>query len=97
MHIYIYAFYIAVITPCNLDFSSPQELIEKKILKTGPYRPSAGKESIVTIQREKDIRRDWKKDAYMYKAPPYILGYTGVYTFSLYNYVNASVCVYLNN
>ncbi|OXU30446.1 hypothetical protein TSAR_016676 [Trichomalopsis sarcophagae] len=54
-----------------------KELIEKKILKTGPYRPSAGKESIVTIQREKDIRRDWKKDAYMYKAPPYILGYTG--------------------
>ena len=59
-----------------------QELIEKKILKTGPYKPSSvNKEALIPIQREKDIRRDWKKDSYMYKTPPYILGYTGMKSF----------------
>ncbi|XP_058797025.1 protein FAM166B-like [Phymastichus coffea] len=53
-----------------------KELMEKKILKTGPYRPNSGKENLVPIKREKNIRRDWKKDAYVYKTP-YILGYTG--------------------
>lgn len=59
-----------------------QELIEKKILKTGPYRPSSGyKENLPPVQREKDIRRDRKKDAYLYKTPPYVLGYTGKWSF----------------
>ncbi|XP_015593982.1 uncharacterized protein LOC107267171 isoform X2 [Cephus cinctus] len=54
-----------------------QELLEKEILKNGPYRPASGKEVLIPIVREKDIRRDWKNDAYLHKAPPYILGYTG--------------------
>ncbi|XP_043502080.1 uncharacterized protein LOC122524075 isoform X2 [Polistes fuscatus] len=55
-----------------------RELLEKKILKSGPYRPNSGKDvALVTIPNEKDIRRDWKNDAHLYKAPPYILGYTG--------------------
>ncbi|XP_011495013.1 PREDICTED: uncharacterized protein LOC105359940, partial [Ceratosolen solmsi marchali] len=54
-----------------------KELIEKKILKTGPYRPSSGKETLAPIQRDKDVKRDWKQDSCIYKAPPYILGYTG--------------------
>lgn len=27
--------------------------------------------------QEKEIKRDWKNEAHLYKAPPYILGYTG--------------------
>ncbi|XP_047363355.1 protein FAM166B-like isoform X1 [Vespa velutina] len=55
-----------------------RELLEKKILKSGPYRPNSGKDvALVTISKEKDIRRDWKNDAHLYKPPPYILGYTG--------------------
>ncbi|KAK2579583.1 hypothetical protein KPH14_010878 [Odynerus spinipes] len=55
-----------------------RELLEKKILKTGPYKPNSGKDvALVKIPNEKDIRRDWKNEAHLYKAPPYILGYTG--------------------
>ncbi|XP_008554798.1 protein FAM166B-like [Microplitis demolitor] len=54
-----------------------KELLEKKILKTGPYRPNSGKDVLLPIARERDIRRDWKNNAHMYKTPPFILGYTG--------------------
>ncbi|XP_076238494.1 inositol hexakisphosphate kinase isoform X2 [Calliopsis andreniformis] len=56
-----------------------KELLEKKILKTGPYRPNSGREvqEDSSIPYEKDIRRDWKNEAHLFKAPPYILGYTG--------------------
>lgn len=56
-----------------------QELLEKKILKTGPYRPSPAREmhESPSIPYEKDIRRDWKNEAHLFKPPPYILGYTG--------------------
>ncbi|XP_076682915.1 uncharacterized protein LOC143376455 isoform X2 [Andrena cerasifolii] len=55
------------------------ELLEKKILKTGPYRPNSGRDTheSASIPYEKDIRRDWKNEAHLFKAPPYILGYTG--------------------
>jgi len=54
-----------------------QELLEKKILKTGPYRPKSGREAELPILQDKEIRRDWPSEAGSYKAPPYILGYTG--------------------
>ncbi|KAJ8667054.1 hypothetical protein QAD02_008716 [Eretmocerus hayati] len=55
-----------------------KELIEQRVLKTGPNNKSGpGSETLVPIPREKDIRRDWKKDGCSFKAPPYILGYTG--------------------
>ncbi|XP_076621518.1 ciliary microtubule inner protein 2B-like isoform X1 [Colletes latitarsis] len=57
-----------------------KELLEKKILKTGPYRPSSGRDvhenGSIPCGKD-DIRRDWKTDAQLFKAPPYILGYTG--------------------
>lgn len=55
---------------------SIQELLEKKILKTGPYRPNSGKEVELPAPEEKEIKGDWH-DTQVYKAPPYILGYTG--------------------
>lgn len=51
--------------------------MEKKILKTGPYRPKSGREAELPILQDKEIRRDWPNEAGSYKAPPYILGYTG--------------------
>lgn len=54
-----------------------KELLEKNILKTGPYKPNVGAEELVTIHNEKDIRRDWKNDTHYFKNTPYILGYTG--------------------
>ncbi|XP_076282332.1 inositol hexakisphosphate kinase isoform X1 [Lasioglossum baleicum] len=56
-----------------------KELLEKKILKTGPYRPSSGRmeQNGLTIYDKSDIRRDWKNETHLFKAPPYILGYTG--------------------
>ncbi|KAK0085268.1 hypothetical protein PV325_005519 [Microctonus aethiopoides] len=54
-----------------------KELLDKKILKTGPYRPNSGKDVLLPIAREKDIRKDWKNDAYLHKTSPFILGYTG--------------------
>nr|XP_033325696.1 protein FAM166B-like isoform X1 [Megalopta genalis]XP_033325697.1 protein FAM166B-like isoform X1 [Megalopta genalis] len=56
-----------------------KELLEKKILKTGPYRPNSGRmepNGMVLCEKD-DIRRDWKNEAHLFKAPPYILGYTG--------------------
>ncbi|XP_014231996.1 UPF0605 protein GA14893-like [Trichogramma pretiosum] len=53
-----------------------KELVEKKILKTEPYRPSMNKENLVPIRRE-NIRKDLKRDTCVYRTPPYILGYTG--------------------
>ncbi|KAI4485961.1 hypothetical protein M0804_006450 [Polistes exclamans] len=64
-----------------------RELLEKKILKSGPYRPNSGKDvALVTIPNEKDIRRDWKNDAHLYKSPPYILGYTELTRVVSYNW-----------
>lgn len=56
-----------------------KELLEKKILKTGPYKPASPKHVAPSASREKNtqISRDWKNEAHLYKAPPYILGYTG--------------------
>ncbi|XP_031835210.1 ciliary microtubule inner protein 2B-like [Nomia melanderi] len=59
-----------------------KELLQKKILKTGPYRPdgSSGKDArrngSILCERD-DIRRDWKNETHLFKTPPYILGYTG--------------------
>ncbi|KZC13689.1 hypothetical protein WN55_05242, partial [Dufourea novaeangliae] len=57
-----------------------KELLEKKILKTGPYRPNSGRDALEngSILHEKDdIRRDLKNETRLFKASPYILGYTG--------------------
>lgn len=54
--------------------------MEKKILKTGPYRPNSGREEELPSLQAKEIRRDWNNEAGSYKAPPYILGYTGKIT-----------------
>ena len=54
-----------------------QELIENKILKPEPFRSKADKENQPPVQNEKEIKRDRKKEAYLYKSAPYILGYTG--------------------
>ncbi|XP_053996455.1 protein FAM166B-like [Hylaeus anthracinus] len=57
-----------------------KELLEKKILKTGPYRPNSSRDvhgnGSIPCGKD-DIRRDWKTDAQLFKSPPYILGYTG--------------------
>lgn len=54
-----------------------QELLQKKILKTGPYRPNFEKDihENATIIYEKDINA--QEEMHLFKAPPYILGYTG--------------------
>lgn len=63
-------------------FAPVQELLEKKILKTGPYRPDGGsgrdaqRNGPILCERD-DIRRDWKNETHLFKTPPYILGYTG--------------------
>ncbi|XP_026298608.1 inositol hexakisphosphate kinase 3 isoform X2 [Apis mellifera] len=57
-----------------------KELLEKKILKTGPYRPNCEKDmrENTTILCEKDTNTDWKNERHLLKPPPpYILGYTG--------------------
>ncbi|XP_033358953.1 protein FAM166B-like isoform X1 [Bombus vosnesenskii] len=56
-----------------------KELLQKKILKTGPYRPISEKNTNenTTIIYEKDTSTDWKRETHFFKAPPYILGYTG--------------------
>jgi len=51
--------------------------LEKKILKTGPYRPNSGREVELSNSQDKEIKRDWNNEAKLYKPPPYILGYTG--------------------
>lgn len=51
--------------------------MERKILKNGPYRPNSGREVLVPIEREKNIRRNWTNNKDIYKSPPFILGYTG--------------------
>ncbi|KAL6434500.1 hypothetical protein ACFW04_006112 [Cataglyphis niger] len=53
-----------------------KELLEKKILKTGPYKPN-GRENELSSPQVKEIKRDWNNEGKLYKAPPYILGYTG--------------------
>ncbi|XP_033207991.1 protein FAM166B-like isoform X2 [Belonocnema kinseyi] len=53
-----------------------EEIIKKKILKMGPYRPN-GITELKAIPQTKDIRRDWKNDSHFYQPAPYILGYTG--------------------
>lgn len=53
-----------------------QELLEKKILKTGPYKPN-DRENELSSPQVKEIKRDWNNEGRLYKAPPYILGYTG--------------------
>lgn len=60
-----------------LYYVLPQELLEKKVLKTGPYRPNSGREAELPTLQAKEIRRDWNNEAAAYKACPYILGYTG--------------------
>ncbi|XP_043524162.1 uncharacterized protein LOC122536123 isoform X3 [Frieseomelitta varia] len=54
-----------------------KELLQKKILKTGPYRPNFEKDihENTTIIYEKDTNA--QKEVHLFKAPPYILGYTG--------------------
>ncbi|XP_011639598.1 UPF0605 protein CG18335-like isoform X1 [Pogonomyrmex barbatus] len=54
-----------------------KELLEKKILKTGPYRPNSGREVELPSLQDKEIKRDWHNETGSFKAPPYILGYTG--------------------
>lgn len=54
-----------------------KELLDKKVLKTGPYRPNSSREIHLPSPRDKEIRRDWSNEPRLYKAPPYILGYTG--------------------
>lgn len=51
--------------------------MEKKILKTGPYRPKCEKEVQAPKPRDKDIIRNYNKEPKLHRAPPYILGYTG--------------------
>ncbi|XP_029660457.1 UPF0605 protein GA14893-like [Formica exsecta] len=53
-----------------------KELLEKKVLKTGPYKPNSGRENELSSPQVKEIKRDWNNEARLYKAP-YILGYTG--------------------
>ncbi|KAK1123234.1 hypothetical protein K0M31_008866 [Melipona bicolor] len=52
-----------------------KELLQKKILKTGPYRPNFEKNENATIIYEKDTNA--QEEMHLFKAPPYILGYTG--------------------
>lgn len=59
------------------NFNITQELLEKKILKTGPYKPNSGGENELSSPQIKEIKRNWNNEARLYKAPPYILGYTG--------------------
>ncbi|CAK9827936.1 Protein FAM166B [Anthophora retusa] len=57
-----------------------KELLEKKILKTGPYRPNSRRSTREngSIVSEKDgSKADWKSDAHLFKTSPYIMGYTG--------------------
>ncbi|XP_017880801.1 protein FAM166B-like isoform X1 [Ceratina calcarata] len=56
-----------------------KELLEKKILKTGPYRPNSGRNTREdsTISYENDPKPDWRNETHYIKTPPYILGYTG--------------------
>ncbi|XP_076398038.1 uncharacterized protein LOC100882311 isoform X2 [Megachile rotundata] len=56
------------------------ELLEKRILKEGPYRPnSRGRDSRdnTSMFYEKDTKAEWKNETHLFRAPPYILGYTG--------------------
>ncbi|CAL1679829.1 unnamed protein product [Lasius platythorax] len=54
-----------------------KELLEKKILKTGPYKSNSGREDELSSPHVKEIRKDWNNETRLHKAPPYILGYTG--------------------
>nr|XP_012150849.1 PREDICTED: uncharacterized protein LOC100882311 [Megachile rotundata] len=57
-----------------------KELLEKRILKEGPYRPnSRGRDSRdnTSMFYEKDTKAEWKNETHLFRAPPYILGYTG--------------------
>ncbi|CAL7944106.1 unnamed protein product [Xylocopa violacea] len=57
-----------------------KELLEKKILKAGPYRPNSGRdkrENSTILYEEDNNKRDWKNETHFIKASPYILGYTG--------------------
>ncbi|CAD6202127.1 GSCOCG00002954001-RA-CDS [Cotesia congregata] len=54
------------------------ELLEKKILKSGPYRPNSGKDILLPISREHDTRKNCKNsNNNNYQTSPFILGYTG--------------------
>lgn len=68
-----------------------QELLEKKVLKTGPYKPNFGREHELPNPQIKEIRKDWNNETRFYKAPPYILGYTG----NIKNNKCVCVCVYI--
>lgn len=52
-------------------------MLEKKVLKTGPYRPTPHEENFNSREEKNIIRRDYKNETQLYKFPPYILGYTG--------------------
>lgn len=56
-----------------------QELLEKNILKEGPYRLNCGRDprENASMLYEKDTKADWKSETHLFRAPPYILGYTG--------------------
>ncbi|XP_017756943.1 PREDICTED: uncharacterized protein LOC108548500 isoform X2 [Eufriesea mexicana] len=55
-----------------------KELLEKKILKTGPYRPNSERNMREHMSvLEKNTNTDWTSEPHFFKAPPYILGYTG--------------------
>ncbi|XP_029047809.1 protein FAM166B-like isoform X1 [Osmia bicornis bicornis] len=56
-----------------------KELLEKKTLKEGPYRLNSGREprENASMRYEKDTKADWKSETRLFRAPPYILGYTG--------------------
>lgn len=51
----------------------------EEIMKTGPYRPNSGKDTCEDspISYENNPKPDWRNETHYYKAPPYILGYTG--------------------
>ncbi|XP_012274500.1 protein FAM166B-like [Orussus abietinus] len=64
-----------------------KELLEKRILKTGPYRPAADDDALALMPLDRDARKEkdplivrerkFPLESYPYDTPPYILGYTG--------------------
>ncbi|XP_063993232.1 uncharacterized protein LOC135170938 isoform X2 [Diachasmimorpha longicaudata] len=54
-----------------------EELLQKQVLKSGPYRPNSSRDPVVLLDREKRTRRTHRNDRSLHKPPPFILGYTG--------------------
>ncbi|XP_015110479.1 protein FAM166B isoform X1 [Diachasma alloeum] len=54
-----------------------EELLQKQVLKTGPYRPNSSRDPALLFDKEKRTRRNYRNDRSLYKPPPFILGYTG--------------------